>query len=56
MCLDQITVKFPKHPLRGRVEKDTGYGYKQIGGDMKNLPKLPRYVDGNTDFIIGIKY
>ena len=23
---------------------------------MKNLPKLPRYIGGNTDFMIGIKY
>ena len=55
VCLDQITVQFPKYPLQGRVEKDIRNGYKQIGGDVKNLPKLPRYVGGNTDFMIGIK-
>ena len=56
VCLDQITAQFPKYPLQGRVEKDIRNGYKQIGGDVKNLPKLPRYVGGNTDFMIGIKY
>ena len=52
VCLDQITVQFPKYLLQGRVEKDI----KQISGDMKNLPKLPRYVGGNADFMISIKY
>ena len=56
VCLDQITVQFPKYPLQGRVEKDIRNGYKQIGGDVKNLPKLPKYVGGNIDFMIGIKY
>ena len=54
VCLDQITVQFPKYPLQGRV--DIRNGYKQIGGDMTNLPKLPRYVGENTDFMIGKKY
>ena len=57
VCFDQITVQFLKYPLDlRRVEKDNRNGYKQIGRDMKNLPKLPRYVGGNTDFMIGIKY
>ena len=30
--------------------------YKQIGVDVKHLPKLPKYVGGNADFMIGIKY
>ena len=55
VCLDQITVQFPKYPLQERVERDIRNGYKQIG-DVKNLPNLPRYVGGNTDFMIGIKY
>ena len=56
VCLDQITVQFPKYPLQGRVIKDIRNGYKQIGGDMKNLPKLLRYVGENTDFTIEIQY
>ena len=56
VCLGQMTVQFPKYPLQGRFEKDIKNGYKQIGGNMKNLPKLPRHVGGNTDFKIGIKY
>ena len=56
VCLDQITLQFRKYPLQGRVEKDIRTGYKQIGCDMKKLPKLPRYVGKNTEFMIGIKY
>ena len=56
VCLDQIIVQFPKYLLQGRVGKDIKNGYKQIEGDMKNLPKLPRYVGGNADFMISIKY
>ena len=56
VCLDQITVQFPKYPLQGGVKIDIRNGYMKIGGDVKNLPKLPRYLGRNTDFMIGIKY
>ena len=52
LCLDQIAVQFPKHPLQGRAEKYIINGYKQIGGDTKNLTKLPKNISVNTDFII----
>ena len=56
VCLDQITVKFPNYPIRGRVEDDIIKGYKVNGGDPRELPKLPKSVGGHTDFMIGIKY
>ena len=56
VCLDEITVQFPKYRLQGRVLNNIRNGYEQIGDDVKNLPKLPSYVDGNKDFMIGIKY
>ena len=56
ICLDQITVNFPKYLLNGRVENDIKYGYKRMGDDPKYLAKLPGFMAGNTDFMIGIKY
>ena len=54
--MDQITLKSPNHPLKGRVETDIKNKYKSSGGDPKGLPKLPTFVGGHTDFMIGIKY
>lgn len=45
----------PKVSIKGRLEKDINV-YKHIDGDMKNLHKLPRYVGGNIDLMIDIKY
>ena len=56
VCLDEITMKFPAHPLRGQVENDIRKAYKISGGDPRELPKLPKSVGGHTDFMIGIKY
>ena len=42
--------------IQRRVKKNIRNGYEQIDGGMKNLPKLPRYLGGNTDFMIGIQY
>ena len=44
------------YPLRGRMGSNIRNCYKQIGDDLENLPKLPRYVSGNIDLMIGIKY
>ena len=56
VCLDEITMKFPTYPMRGRVEDDIKKAYKISGGNLKELPKLPKSVGGHTDFMIGIKY
>ena len=40
VCLDEITMKFPTYPMRGRVEDDIKKAYKISGGNLKELPKL----------------
>ena len=55
VCLDEITVKFPTYPMKGRVENDIKKAYKISGGNLKELPKLPKSVGGHTDFMIGTK-
>lgn len=37
ICLDQITLLFPKYLLQVKVEKCVRDGYQQIGGDIRNL-------------------
>ena len=56
VCLDQITVEFPKYQLKGLVEADVRSGYMSNGKDPKYLPKLPAFVGGHTNFMIGVKY
>ena len=36
VCLDQITVEFPKYPLKGLVEADVTSGYISDGKDPKH--------------------
>ena len=55
-CLDQIAVKFPQYPLKGTVEEDIAAGSKRQGNNPKDLPQLPQFVGGDTDFMLGIKY
>ena len=55
ICMDIITGDFPKYPLE-EVEKEISKAFLDTGGDLRILPKLPKYVGGNTDLMIGIKY
>ena len=55
-CLYQITVEFRKYLLKGQVEAGVRSGYISNGKDPKYLPKLPAFVVGHTDFMIGVKY
>jgi len=55
-CLPNITTTFPKYPLDGQVQLDIFKAYRQQGGDINNLPKLPSSVGGDVDMMIGIKY
>ena len=55
-CLDKITHPFPMYPLQGEIENEIKTSYQQHGGDIKNLPRLPKFVGGETDLMIGIKY
>ena len=48
--------QFPQYPLRGWVENDIQNAYLESGGNIQDLPKLPKIAGGKIDFIIGIKY
>ena len=56
VCVDEITLPFPKYPLK-KVEKDF---HNAISGKnrklLKNLPKLPDYVGGTVDVMLGKQY
>ena len=54
--MDQIIVEFPRYPLKGQEEADVRSGYISNGKDPKYLPKLPVFVGGHTDFMIGVKH
>ena len=56
VCLQQVTQEFPQYPLSGKVENDIVQGYLDAGGNVYDLPKLPKTVGGNVDFMLGIKY
>ena len=49
-------MEFPKYPLKSQVEADVRSGYILNGKDPQYLPKLPAFVGGHTDFMIGVKY
>ena len=54
--MDQIIVEFPRYPLKGQEEADVRSGYISNGKNPKYLPKLPVFVGGHTDFMIGVKH
>ena len=56
VCLDNITSTFPTYPLQGQVINDIIKAYKRAGGNAKDLPITSKYVGGDIDFMIGIKY
>ena len=56
VCLDNITSKFPLYALQGKVLNDITKAYKDAEGDGRTLPKIPKSVGGEIDFMIGIKY
>ena len=56
ICLENITATFPEYPLKGKVGNDIYEAYQLQGKDVHDLPTLPRYVGGDVDFMIGIKY
>ena len=55
ICIDKITGTFPPYPLSD-VERDIHQAFINKGGDISQLPKLPRFVGGDTDVMIGIQY
>ena len=55
VCLEKITEVFPNYPLQGVVEQDLIQAFKEIK-KRKQLPKLPKFIGGDTDFMISIRY
>ena len=54
ICLDKITSKFPRYPLK-EVEADIHKAcVSQL--DPKSLPTLPDYAGGETHLMIGVQY
>ena len=56
ICLEIIIGPPPMHPLNTQVKEDSVKGYKAIGGNVSDLPGLPKCVGGEVDFMIGSKY
>ena len=56
VCLDTLTTTFPLYPLQGKVEDDIQRSWSENGGDVKQLPRLPPYVGGQIDVMVGIRY
>ena len=54
-CLEKIADTFPQYPLHGAVEDDIRSAFKASGGKLKDLPKLPKYIGGDVDFMFGSK-
>ena len=54
---DKITTTFPSYPLQVEVVQDLIQAFKGTKKRiLKQLPKLPKFVGGDTDFMIGIRY
>ena len=55
VCLEKITVTFPSYPLQGVAEQDLIQAFKETEKRTSKL-KLPIFVGGDTDVMIGIRY
>ena len=57
ICLDRVTAEFRTYSLK-TVEQDIRAACEQTGDAslLDRLPKLPAFVGGNTDILIGSKY
>ena len=55
ICLDKITGTFPQFPLTG-AQADLRQAFQASGGDPTSLPKLPKFVGGDTDIMLGAQY
>ena len=57
VCLEKITTTFQSYPLQGEVEQDLIKAFKETKKRIsKQLLKLPKFVGGYTDNMIGIRY
>ena len=55
VCLDKVTTEFPKYNLH-EVQKGIIKEYEAKRINRKDLPKLPKFVGGTTDIMLGITY
>ena len=56
LCVDSITVPFPKYPLK-KVEKDFRNEISKSNPDiLPSLPRLPSHVGGKVDVMLGKQY
>ena len=57
VCLEEITATFSSHPLQRVVEQDLIKAIIEIKERIsKQLSKLLKFVERDTDFMIGIRY
>ena len=56
VCLDKITVTFPKFYLHGKVKSDIEKACRDASFPAEGIPSYPQYVGGDVHFMIGIKY
>ena len=56
LCFEKLTEDFATYPLQGAVEEDIRTAFRISGGNVDDLPRLPKSVGGQVDFLIGIKY
>ena len=57
ICLDKITTTFPKFPLKD-VENEFQQAFEASGGvpGLESLPKLPKFVGGDTNLMLGVQF
>ena len=55
VCVENITVPFPKYPLQ-KVERDLREKVSKINKVLPNLPRLPKDVGGTVNIMIGKQY
>lgn len=53
--LDQVITKFSMFTRHGRILDDIKSGHKQFGGYMNYLPKIPKFVGDEADFMADVK-
>ena len=56
VCLEHVTKPFPVYPLAGIVEDDVRKAYELEGKNPDDLPRLPKFVAGETDLMVGVQY
>ena len=56
VCLDRITSTFPHYPIQGKVKDDIYNAFNESNCTEEELPKLPEFIGGDIDIMIGAKY